>query len=119
LDRPEEIEGTALETLVFQELLAVNDLLNLGFELFYWRTATGQEVDFVLYGESGLIAIEVKRAASIRSRELSGLKTFAKDYPESTRYMFYGGKKRKFVDGINLIPTDDALRDLPTLLKQR
>ena len=119
LDRPEEIEGTALETLVFQELIAVNDLHQLGFKLFYWRTATGQEVDFVLYGESGLIAIEVKRPAYIRSRELSGLKTFAKDYPESTRYMFYGGKKRKFVDGINLIPTDDALRDLPTLLKQR
>jgi predicted AAA+ superfamily ATPase len=105
--------------LGFQELLAVNDLLNLGFELFYWRTATGQEVDFVLYGESGLIAIEVKRASSIRSRELSGLKTFAKDYPESTRYMFYGGKRRKFRDDIALIPIEEALSDLPTLFKKQ
>ncbi len=118
LDKPEEIEGIALETLVFQELLAVNDLHQLGFKLFYWKSANGQEVDFVLYGESGLIGIEVKRAASIRAKEFRGLKIFAADYPQSTRYMFYGGKKRKFVDGINLIPTEEALRDLPTLLKQ-
>ena len=57
LDSPEEIDGAALETLIFQEIRAVNDLLRLGYDLYYWRTANGQEVDFVLYGEKGLIAI--------------------------------------------------------------
>ena len=63
--------------------------------------------------------IEVKRAASLRARDLNGLKAFAKDYPESNLYMFYGGKKRKFIDDINLIPTEEALPDLPALLKQK
>lgn len=115
LDRPEEIEGTALETLVFQELLAVNDLYRLGYELYYWRTSNGLEVDFVLYGEAGLVAIEVKRAAKIRNKEFKGLKAFAKDYPMASLYMFYGGETKMYVDNITLIPIKEALGELPVL----
>lgn len=117
LDRPEEIEGTALETLLFQELRAVNDLFGFGYKLHYWRTSTGLEVDFVLYGERGLIAIEIKRAAQIRSSELRGLKAFARDYPQAVMYLLYGGKKELFVDNITLLPIDTALSKLPDLLK--
>lgn len=119
LDSPEEIDGSALETLVFQELRAVNDLLRLEFELYYWHTSTGHEVDFILYGKNGLIAIEVKRAAKIRTKDLRGLKLFAKDYPQATLYLFYGGDKEMFVDNINLIPTEKALSTLPTLLLKK
>jgi len=116
LDQPEEIEGIALETLVFQELLAVNDLHRLGYELYYWRTGNGLEVDFVLYGEKGLIAIEVKRAGKIRSRDLRGLKAFAQDYPMASLYIFYGGETKLFIDNITLIPVREALTELPILL---
>lgn len=116
LDSPEEIDGSALETLVFQELRAVNDLFQLGFELYYWRTSTGHEVDFILYGKNGFIAIEVKRTAKIRAKDLRGLKLFARDYPQATLYLFYGGDKEVFVDNINLIPTEKAISTLPTLL---
>ncbi|PIW63769.1 MAG: ATPase, partial [Candidatus Omnitrophica bacterium CG12_big_fil_rev_8_21_14_0_65_50_5] len=58
LDSPEEIEGMALETLVFQELKAVNDCLQLGYDLYYWHTANRVEVDFILYGARGLKAFE-------------------------------------------------------------
>ena len=115
LDRPEEIEGIALETLVFQELLAVNDLHRLGYKIFYWRTSSGLEVDFVLYGEAGLIAIEVKRAAKIRSKEFRGLKAFARDYPIASLYMFYGGDRKMFIDNITLIPVKEALMELPVI----
>jgi predicted AAA+ superfamily ATPase len=50
LDRPEEIEGACLETLVYQELSALNECLGLSYTLSYWRTAAGAEVNFVLYG---------------------------------------------------------------------
>ncbi len=115
LDRPEEIEGTALETLVFQELLAVRDLHRLGYELFYWRTSNGQEVDFVLYGEAGVVAIEVQWAAKVRSRELRGLKAFARDYPQASLYIFYGGDTTMYIDDITLMPVQEALRQLPSL----
>ncbi|HHB75885.1 MAG TPA: ATP-binding protein [Desulfobulbus sp.] len=118
LDRPEEIDGMALETLVFQELLAVNDLYRLGYELYYWRTSNGREVDFVLYGEAGIIALEVKRAAKIRSKELRGLKAFVRDYPMASLYMFYGGGTRMYIDGITLIPIQESLQQLPQLLAE-
>ena len=115
LDRPEEIDSMALETLVFQELLAINDLHRLGYELFYWRTSNGREVDFVLYGEAGIIAIEVKRAAKIRTKELRGLKAFGKDYPMASLYMFYGGETTMYIDDVTLIPINGALQRLPQL----
>ena len=116
LDSPEEIDGSALETLVFQELRAVNNLHRLEFELYYWHTSTGHEVDFILYGKNGLIAIEVKRAAKIRPKDLRGLKLFAKDYPRARLYLFYGGDQELFIDNINLLPTEKALTGLPVLL---
>ena len=54
LDAPEEIAGPALETLVLQQLRALNDYRGLGYSFHYWGTAAGDEVDFVLYGERGL-----------------------------------------------------------------
>jgi len=39
LDKPEEIDGSACETLLFQELLATNDALDLGYKLFYLNEA--------------------------------------------------------------------------------
>jgi uncharacterized protein len=116
LDRPEEIEGAALETLLFQEIRAINDLTGSGYDLYYWRTSNGHEVDFVLYGEKGLIGIEVKRSDKIRSREFRGLKAFVKDYPMAILYMFYGGDKRKTIGNIELIPMQQAIRSLPEIL---
>lgn len=116
LDSPEEIEGVALETLIFQELRAVNDLYKLGYDIYYWRTADGKEVDFILYGERGIVAIEVKRSSKPRSKAFRGLKAFAKDYPQAKLYMFYGGDKELFVDNVALISTESALLTLPDIL---
>ena len=60
-DRPEEIDGQALEGLVAQHLRAWAAYSRHDVSLFYWRTRAGAEVDFVVYGESGLQAIEVKK----------------------------------------------------------
>jgi len=119
LDRPEEIDGSALETWVCQEICAVNDNWGLGYDLYYWRTTNGLEVDFILYGERGIHAIEVKRAANIRQRELSGLKAFLKDYPMAKGYLFYGGNRRMYRDGIELIPVSEGMRTLPMLLNNQ
>lgn len=116
LDMPEIAEGMSSESLFFQNLLAVNDSLNLGYKLFYWRTATGIEVDFIAYGEKGIRAFEVKRSGRISSETLRGLKYFSKEYPQSKSFLIYGGK-RKMKDGnIQIIPMAEALRNLPELL---
>lgn len=116
LDRPEHIEGHALETLVFQELRAINDYLRLGYSIHYWRTADGREVDFVLYGEAGIKAIEVKRAATPASSDFSGLRAFLEDYPMAKAYVLYGGSRRRREGAVELVPLREALPRLPELL---
>ena len=116
LDKPEEVEGHALETLVFQELKATNDYHELGYEIYFWQTSNDIEVDFILYGEKGIIAIEVKRSSKISTKDLSGLKNFAKDYPGAKLYLFYGGDREEHRGDISLIPLNKGLKSLKDLL---
>ena len=116
LDKPAEIEGAALETLVFQELRAVNEYLGLGYNLYFWRTQYGVEVDFILYGSRGLIAIEVKHAAKVYSKDLKNLNTFRQDFPEARCYLFTMGVREEFWKDIHVIPAAEALMYLPELL---
>jgi predicted AAA+ superfamily ATPase len=116
LDSPEEIDGAACETLLFQELLAVNDAFELGYKLYYWRSAAQQEVDFVLYGAKGLFAFEIKRAARISGVDLRGLRAFLKDYPTAKACFLYGGHRRMREGLIDLVPIETALRELPGIL---
>lgn len=116
LDSAEELDGAAIETLVMQELRATNDNLDLGYALSFWRTRDHREVDFVLYGERGLIAIEVKRTARFSRGDLDTLRLFKGDYPVARSFLFYGGTRAYEVDGIQVVPLARALPDLPTLL---
>jgi uncharacterized protein len=116
LDPVEEIDGAAIETLVAQELRAVNDGLQLGYALSFWRTRAGQEVDFVLYGERGLVAIEVKRSSRYVERDLANLRLFGQDYPMAHRFLFYGGDREYIADGIRVVPLARALPDLPSII---
>jgi predicted AAA+ superfamily ATPase len=116
LDDPGPIEGAAIETLVFQELRATNQNLGLGYQLHYWRTAGGMEVDFVLYGPRGIVAIEVKSRRRLTGHDLRGLRAFLADYPMAKAYVLYGGDQRLHLDGITAQPIAEALRRLPELL---
>lgn len=116
LDRPEEMEGAAYETLFFQELRAINDYLSSPYQIFYWRTSTQLEVDFVLYGPKGIHAFEVKRTNKIRSDDLSGLKAFLSDYPMAKATIVYGGEKTFHQDKIAVEPIQDLLPRLSEYL---
>ena len=115
-DRPEEAEGAAFETLFLQELYAINSYLDLGYKISYWRTSNNMEVDFVLYGNKGLKAFEIKRTNKVNSTMLRGLKAFLKDYPKAQPYFIYGGSRYFSEGNIEIIPIADALKKLPTLL---
>jgi len=88
-------------------------------DLHYWRTQTGLEVDFVLYGERGLHAFEVKRAARLRGGDYDGLRAFAADYPMATCTLAYGGTKRFTEGAIEVVPIDALLAELPERLDRR
>ena len=119
LDMPEIIEGAAFETLFFQELMGINDSLHLGYRIFYWKTPQQIEVDFVLYGNRGLFAFEIKRSRRITSFMLRGLRAFLKDYPMAKAYCVYGGKRRMRQGPIEIIPLECILKALPEILQNK
>lgn len=117
LDSADEIDGAALETLVLQNLRALNDGLELGYAIHHWRSRSGLEVDFVLYGERGLLAFEVKRSREPRPQDLRALKEFGADYPEAKLCLFYGGKATLRQGDIDVVPVEHGLRDLRARLE--
>jgi predicted AAA+ superfamily ATPase len=109
LDRPEEIAGAALEGLVAQHLRAWIDYTGSDFTLTFWRTKSGNEVDFVVYGRDGFWAVEVKHTPTIRPADLRGLRAFREDYPEATLRLLYRGRETLEIDGILCLPCEDFL----------
>ncbi len=116
LDNPGEIEGIAFESLFFQEILAVNDGLNLGYKLYFYKTAAGHEVDFVAYGRRGLLAFEIKRSRKVSKEMLSGLKIFQKEYPMARCFLIYGGQRKLREGKVEIWPIEEALKNLDKLL---
>jgi len=112
LDRVEEIDGLALEGLVAQHLRAWITYRRKDNALYYWRTRSGVEVDFVVYGEDGLWALEVKNTSKIDSLNLRALKSFKEDYPESNIIFLYRGRERLKKEGVLCLPCEEFLSQL-------
>ena len=106
LDSAQEIEGLALETLVAQHLRGFCYLRRQVDSLSYWRTRSGLEVDFVVYGPDLFWAIEVKRSARIDKRDLTGLKAFGVDYPQAERVLLSFAPEPLLIDGIRCEPLE-------------
>ena len=112
LDRSHEIEGASLEGLVAQHLRAWAAYSEKSVDLFYWRTRSGVEVDFIVYGKGGFWALEVKNGRDVRRGDLRSLKAFRQDYPECEPVFLYRGADRLRIDGIACVPVDAFLRGL-------
>jgi predicted AAA+ superfamily ATPase len=112
LDRVEEMEGAALEGLVCQHLRAWAEYSAPSPQLFFWRTASGTEVDFVLYGEGVFVAIEVKNSRKVDRKDLRGLQAFREDYPESQVLLLHRGNESLRVEGIPCLPCSVFLKGL-------
>jgi len=119
LDPIEELEGPAIETLLLQELRACNSNHSLDFEFFFWRTTDKVEVDFVLYGERGLLAFEVKRSSQFREADLKSLKLFSEDYPMCRAFLVYLGEQHYKFGNIEVVPMAELLRNLTRYLSKQ
>lgn len=80
-----EPEGAHLENLVLGDLLAWRDARSARAEVLYWRTAAGEEVDFVIEAGDRLLPIEIKATARPRLRDTTRLRSFRKEYGGQAR----------------------------------
>jgi predicted AAA+ superfamily ATPase len=111
-DSESEINGAGLEGLVAQHLMAWKDYTNEKHEICFWRTRSGVEVDFVVFGALGFWAIEVKNTEKIRVEDLAALSAFHEDYPEAKTIFLYRGKERMLKNGILCLPCDEFFKEL-------
>lgn len=106
------VNSAAIETLLFQTLRAENATHDLQYTIHFWRTREGVEVDFVLYGERGLHAFELKRSSVLRDADLAGLRMFCSDYPMAKGHLHYGGQSRYQYGNIEVVPLEEGLKRL-------
>lgn len=78
IENGSEAFGKALEHFIYQEIYAYSHYSNKNFTIFYWRTASQIEVDFILGDHE--VALEIKSTNIINPRHLKGLKSFSEEY---------------------------------------
>ncbi len=86
--------GAIFETLVAAELLKT--ALHRGEEpaLYFWRTASGSEVDLLVECQSSLIPLEIKPSATPRPAFAREIATFRRDFGDRAGpgYVIHAGK---------------------------
>jgi predicted AAA+ superfamily ATPase len=112
LDSPAEIDGAALETLVYQHLRAWIDSSGHPVQLSFWRTNAGMEVDFIVYGKDLFYAIGVKNTARVRPEDIRGLREFADEYPEAALLFIYRGEHVLKTGNVLAMPAKKFLMNL-------
>ena len=68
--------GASWEGMVAEEILRQLGAQGAAHEYSYYRTGAGAEVDLVVEGNFGRVAVEIKHASSVAGRYLRGLRDF-------------------------------------------
>lgn len=102
--------GKSFEHYILMELKAFQAYKNQELEIRFWRTSSGQEVDFVL-GDKEL-AIEIKASARVTDKDLRHLKTLREDGPVRRSVVVCLETQPRTVGDIDIMPWQDFLRSL-------
>ncbi|MEX0899845.1 MAG: ATP-binding protein [Gammaproteobacteria bacterium] len=91
--------GAHLENLILSDLAAWRDARLEPTELSYWRTASGEEVDFVIETEGGLLPIEVKASSRPTLADAKHLQAFRAEYGARARggLLLHTGKQLRWL----------------------
>lgn len=113
--RVEELKGSAagrsLEHYVLLELIAYKHLNERDFDISYWRTKTGLEVDFVL--GAGDVIVEVKINPQVDKAGLKGVNAFCQEHNPKSAFVVSSAPRRRRVDlegfSVDIVPVQAFL----------
>lgn len=100
--------GEAFETYIAHELKSFLDYTQKG-ELYYWRSKSGFEVDFII---NDVLAIEVKATGKIAHRDLKGLKALMEEKQIKHYIIICLEKNQRIIDNIRILPWQIFLEKL-------
>jgi predicted AAA+ superfamily ATPase len=105
-----EIFGKAFEHFIFLELVAHSSYMGLNYNIWFWRTKNGIEVDFIL-GDAE-IAIEVKGKRRLDRHDLAPLRTFVSSHVPRQAILVCNESEPRVADGIRILPWKIFLTEL-------
>lgn len=77
--------GNFFKTSIFLHLTILSELLIPKASIFYWRTTTSKEVDFVIEQGKKLVALKVKYSKKPIMNDIKNLLTFLEENPQTIR----------------------------------
>jgi predicted AAA+ superfamily ATPase len=110
IDFGSELFGNAFEHFVYNELYAHSSYSGKDYPIYYWRTASQIEIDFVLGNHD--VAIEVKATSNVQSRHLKGLKSFSEEYAVNQLVLVCNEPLPRISEGVRILPWKVFLEEL-------
>ena len=104
------IFGKAFEHFIFSELRAHTSYSELHYEICFWRTKSGLEVDFVL--GNGEVAIEVKGTSRVENKALRAMRAFIDEYTPHKAIVVCNEPAERVVGPIRIVPWKAFLQSL-------
>ena len=103
--------GKSFEHMILMEIRAYQAYRNPELDISFWRTSSGQEVDFVL-GDKEL-ALEIKGSARVHEGDFRGFTALLEDGPVKKCVLVCLEKERRLVHNkIEILPWKDFLERL-------
>jgi predicted AAA+ superfamily ATPase len=114
-------QGTALETMIYHELRVFNHTRNRNREIFFYRTANGAEIDFVIETRKRqpssvphLVCIEVKLADKWKHSWERAMRSLQSSTAIEVDRMIgvYTGQRTYHFNGLDVFPVEEFLKSL-------
>jgi len=105
-----EAFGKAFEHFIYLEIYAHSQYSDINYPVYYWRTASQIEVDFILGDHE--VAVEVKSTNMVNPRHLKGLKSFAEEYKVKKLIVVSTDPYPRLIDNITVLPWQIFLQQL-------
>ena len=102
--------GKAIEHFILMELFAHRVYRELNYDVNFWRTKSGLEVDFIL--GQGEVAIEVKGTSRVDNADLRPIKTFIQEYCPARAFVVCNEGAPRVHEDIRILPWRDFLKML-------
>lgn len=102
--------GKAFEHFIITELNAYRVYKNKDFEMNFWRTKTGLEVDVIL--NKGSVAIEIKGSNNISKNDMKGVFAFREEHSPQKSIIVCNEKTKRICEGVHIYPWKSFLSEL-------
>ncbi|MFH1847444.1 MAG: AAA family ATPase [Candidatus Omnitrophota bacterium] len=102
--------GKAFEHFILMEMMAYRSYKEKAFNINFWRTKAGCEVDFIL-GDAE-IAIEIKGSSRVDKNDLTGLSSYMDEYKTRRNILICNEREKRVHGKIEILPCKHFLTEL-------